>query len=163
VEKETVKTLRTSDIFDDKTTAQIADQLQPTLTDLIALGLLTKQAHWNVQGPHFRAIHLHLDEIYASVQEHVDTVAERIATLGVAPSGQAKEVSADTVLSQFPLGFLKDVQVIDLMTDRIGNTCRVIRERMAEIEDVDTVTADMLHQVLDSLEKHLWMMRSQGM
>lgn len=158
-----MKTIARNEIFDEKTTTTVASQLQPTLTDLIALGLITKQAHWNVVGPHFRSLHLHLDEVYANVQESVDVVAERIATLAVSPSGQADEVSNDTTLSQLPHGFLKDVQVIDLMTERVAHTVHVIRERMAKVEDVDTVTADMLHQVVEGLEKHLWMLRSTGM
>lgn len=158
-----MKTINRNDIFDEKTTATVANQLQPTLTDLIALGLIIKQAHWNVVGPHFRSLHLHLDEIYAEVQESVDIVAERISTLAVSPSGQADAVARDTTLSQLPLGFLKDVQVIDQMTERMAHTIHAIRERMAKIEDVDTVTADLLHQVVAGLEKHLWMLRSQGM
>jgi starvation-inducible DNA-binding protein len=158
-----MKTIARNEIFDEKTTATVANQLQPTLADLIALSLITKQAHWNVVGPHFRSLHLHLDEIYANVQTSVDVVAERIATLAVSPSGQPDEVARDTTLSQLPSGFLKDVQVIDLMTERVAHTVHAIRERMAKIEELDTVTADLLHQVVDGLEKHLWMLRSQGM
>ncbi len=158
-----MNTIAKNEIFDDKTTSQIVNELQPSLYDLLALGLITKQAHWNVQGPHFRSLHLHLDEIWAEVQDHIDTLAERITALGVSPSGQANEVSDNANLSQIPLGFLKDVQVIDLMTERVGTTCRNIRERMARIEDVDTVTADLLHGILEGLEKQLWMLRSQGL
>jgi len=158
-----MKTIAKNEIFDEKTTSQLADALQPSLYDLIALGLITKQAHWNVTGPHFRSLHLFLDEIWDTIQTDVDTVAERLSVLAVSPSGQAQEVAERADLSPIPLGFLKDANVIDLMTERMGTTCRNIRERMAKIEDVDTVTADMLHQILDGLEKHLWMMRSQGM
>jgi starvation-inducible DNA-binding protein len=158
-----MKTIARNEIFDEKTTTTVVNQLQPILIDLIALALITKQAHWNVVGPHFRSLHLHLDEIYAGIQGSVDVVAERIATLAASPNGQADEVSRDTTLSQLPPGFLKDVQVIDLMTERVAHTVHAIRERMAKIEDVDTVTADLLHAVVDGLEKHLWMLRSQGM
>lgn len=158
-----MKTITKNEIFDEKTTNKIAEALQPSLYDLIALGLITKQAHWNVTGPHFRSLHLFLDEIWGSIQEYVDMVAERLAVLSVSPSGQANEVTNQAELSPIPLGFLKDANVIDLMTERMGTTSRNIRERMAKIEDADTVTADMLHQILDGLEKHQWMMRSQGM
>jgi starvation-inducible DNA-binding protein len=157
-----MRTILKNEIFDEKTTALLAEQLQPCLTDLLALGLMIKQAHWNVQGPHFRSIHLQLDEIWDTVQESADEIAERISTLAVSPSGQAEEIGKDSSLSQIPLGFLKDDDVIDLMTDRIGQTCRSIRERLAKVEDPDVVTADMIHEILEKMEKHLWMMRSQG-
>jgi starvation-inducible DNA-binding protein len=155
-----MKMLQNNEILDEKTTKQLVSQLQPTLTDLIALGLITKQAHWNVRGPGFRSIHLHLDEIYDAIQEDVDTVAERISTLNVSPDGQADHVTKNTILTSIPSGFLKDQDVVDLMVDRVSQTCQGIRERMAKVEDPDTVTADMLHQVLAGLEKHLWMLRS---
>ena len=61
--------------------------LQPILSDLIAYGLTIKQLHWNVVGPHFRAVHLFMDEIYADAQEAVDTVAERQSATGHSPNG----------------------------------------------------------------------------
>jgi DNA-binding ferritin-like protein len=34
---------------------------------------------------------------------------------------------------------------------------------MEQIEEPDPVTADILHAVVEGLEKHLWMLRVQGM
>lgn len=158
-----MKLLQKNDVLEEKTTQVVVDELQPILTDLIALGLIVKQAHWNVTGANFRPVHQHLDEIWAAIQTNVDDVAERITALGAAPSGQGKEVSAETKLSQIPLGFLNYAEVVDLMTDRIGNACRNIRGHMEKIEDPDPVTADILHAVVEGLEKHLWMLRVQGM
>lgn len=158
-----MKTMKANEVFDEKTTKKIANELQPILIDLIALGLITKQAHWNVVGSSFRAVHLHLDEVYAAIQTNVDTVAERLSTLGVSPNGQAKEVSADAKVNKIPAGFLNAAEVVDLMTDRVGQTCKNIRAHMEKVEDVDAVTADMLHGVVEGLEKHLWMLRVQGM
>jgi starvation-inducible DNA-binding protein len=45
-----------------------------------------------------------------------------------------------------------------LLTDAIG----AIRNRMDRIEDVDTVTADLLHGVVAGLEENLWMVRVQA-
>jgi len=135
--------------------------LQGTLYDLSALARITKQAHWNVKGPHFRPIHEHLDEIYAAVDAAVDEVAERLAALGASPSGQSREVSENTRLEPLPLGFIRDRQVVELMTDRLGMAVQTTRERMATIEEPDPVTADLFHGILETLEKHLWMLRSQ--
>ena len=41
----------------------VAAALQQALVDLTALSLQGKQAHWNIEGPGFRSLHLHLDEI----------------------------------------------------------------------------------------------------
>jgi len=135
--------------------------LQPTLTDLIAFGLTVKQLHWNVIGPYFRPIHLHLDEIHEDVQEAIDTVAERIAACGHSPLGTVKSVAANTELVDPPEGFIRDEEVLILAGQRTHEVVGLIRSRMESIEDVDTVTADILHQIVGKLEKHHWMLRAQ--
>ncbi len=61
--------------------------LQEALTDLIDLSLIAKQAHWNVVGPHFRSLHLQLDDLVADSRQFSDAVAERAAALGISPDG----------------------------------------------------------------------------
>ncbi|HVT14401.1 MAG TPA: DNA starvation/stationary phase protection protein [Fimbriimonadaceae bacterium] len=135
--------------------------LQPILTDLIAFSLNVKQLHWNVIGPNFRPIHLHLDEIHDDVEEAVDSVAERLTACGHSPSGTVKSVGADTELVDVPTGFIRDEEVLLLAGQRMHELIGLIRSRMASIEDVDTVTADLLHQIVEKLEKHHWMLRAQ--
>ena len=135
--------------------------LQPVLTDLIAFGLTVKQLHWNVIGPNFRPIHLHLDEIHAVVLKAVDAVAERITACGHSPIGTLKSVAKDTELVDPPHGFIRDEEVLLLASQRIHELTGLIRTRMAAIEDVDTVTADLLHKIVEKLEMHHWMLRAQ--
>ncbi len=135
--------------------------LQPVLTDLIAYSLLLKQLHWNVTGPNFRPIHQHLDEIHGEVMEAVDSVAERLAATGHSPDGTVQSVSRDSELGETPTGFLPDVEVLKLAAYRTHELTGLVRSRMEAIEDKDTVTADLLHQVVEGLEKHHWMLRAQ--
>lgn len=135
--------------------------LQPVLTDLIAYGLILKQLHWNVIGPYFRPIHLHLDEIYAEVQEGIDQVAERLSAVGHSPSGRLSDVASKTEIGDAPEGFTRDTEVLLLAEHRTRQVIGLIRSRMEEIEDTDTVTADMLHQIVAGLEKHHWMLQAQ--
>lgn len=135
--------------------------LQPTLTDLIAFGLTVKQLHWNVIGPHFRPLHLHLDEIHEDVEDAVDTVAERMSATGHSPTGTAKAVAANSEVADPPLGFLRDDEVLLLAGQRTHELADLIRSRMASIEEADTVTADILHEIVGKLEKHHWMLKAQ--
>lgn len=135
--------------------------LQPILTDLIAYSATLKQLHWNVVGPYFRPIHLHLDEIFEEAQEAVDSVAERLSACGHSPSGSIGHVAAHTELRDVPEGFIRDAQVVELASHATHELVGLIRSRMAEIEDVDTVTADLLHQIVEKLEKHHWMLQAQ--
>lgn len=135
--------------------------LQPILTDLIAFGLNVKQLHWNVVGPNFRPIHLHLDEIYGEVQESVDLVAERLSACGHSPTGTAKSVATDSEIKDVPEGFVRDEEVLLLASARTHELVGLIRSRMAEIEDIDAATADLLHGICLGLEKHHWMLQAQ--
>lgn len=135
--------------------------LQPVLYDLIALGRVLKQLHWNVVGLHFRPIHLHLDEIHEIVEKASDEVAERLAATGHSPSGRICDVADHTGIEDVPAGFTKDSEVLLLAEHAVRRTIGLIRSWTQDIEDIDTATADMLHQIILGLEKHHWMLEAQ--
>lgn len=145
--------------LDAESAAIVVAGLQITLVDLKALSLVTKQLHWNIRGPHFKSVHEHLDLVYEDVEEAVDNVAERIAQLGESPNAQPSDLT-NTAVKEVPKGFIQDQQVLEYIVERLAASSQDIRDRMAEIEDPDPATADLLHAVILDLEKHLWMLRS---
>jgi starvation-inducible DNA-binding protein len=140
----------------------IGVELETILVTLIDLSLLGKQAHWNIVGPNFRALHLQLDELIDAWRLAADEVAERAVALGYQPDGQVRTVADRTILQPLPDGQILDQDVVAaftrLLTDAIGD----IRTRMDKLEDVDTVTADILHGIVQGLEENLWMIRVQA-
>ena len=135
--------------------------LQPVLTDLIMLGRVLKQLHWNITGPGFRPIHQHLDEIYAFVEEGIDDVAERLVATGHAANGRTVDVAKNAEIDDAPMGFISDREVLLFAEHSIKEVVQLVRSRMADIEEKDTATADMLHQIALGLEKHHWMIQAQ--
>ena len=140
----------------------LGGELQGVLTVLIDLSLLGKQAHWNVVGPNFRPLHLFLDEMIDAWRSAADAVAERAVALGHAPDGRAATVVARSGLPTLPEGQIADRDVITAFTGLLTDAIGAIRNRMDRIEDVDTVTADLLHGVVAGLEENLWMVRVQA-
>jgi starvation-inducible DNA-binding protein len=61
-----------------------------------------------------------------------------------------------------PEGPLADRDVVASFTRLLTDAIGVIRDRMDRIEDVDTVTADLMHGVVARLEENLWMIRVQA-
>src|SRR5438309_5638759 len=76
--------------------------LNARLADGIDLALLTKQAHWNLKGPQFIAIHELLDEFRKQIDGHVDTIAERVVQLGGTALGTTQTVSKSSTLPPYP-------------------------------------------------------------
>jgi starvation-inducible DNA-binding protein len=141
--------------------AVVAEDLQSTLAELIDLALIGKQAHWNVVGPHFRSIHLQLDEIVDAARLSSDRVAERIATLGGVPEGRSAAVAASSRLPGFPDGQVHVHDAVQRVGEVIDTMSARIRERILRVGESDPVSQDALIEASDELEKQAWMLRAQ--
>jgi starvation-inducible DNA-binding protein len=140
-------------------TELIGEQLQAILVVLTELALTGKHAHWNVAGPRFRPVHLFLDEMIDVWRTHADAVAERSRAVGGRPDGRVATVAAGATLPALDAGRLGDGELVPALAAILAAAVGAIRPRMDALEDVDAVTADLLHGVVASLEEQLWMLR----
>jgi DNA-binding ferritin-like protein len=76
-------------------------RLNARLADAIDLQTQCKQAHWNVKGPTFIALHKLFDEVNDNVEEYVDLIAERAVQLGGVRDGAARSVAKRTTLAEY--------------------------------------------------------------
>ncbi|MGN9795465.1 Dps family protein [Streptomyces sp. OZ13] len=140
----------------------VGDALKGALVDLVDLGLVAKQVHWNVVGPRFRSVHLQLDEVVDTARQHSDMVAERASAIGVAPDGRAATVAARSAIGSVPEGWIKDVDVVRTMIDSLGSVIGHMRERIEATAEPDPVSQDILIQLTADLEKHAWMFQAEN-
>ena len=133
--------------------ASLPQNLQKVLVDLIELHLQGKQAHWNVVGTNFRDLHLHLDVVVDIAREASDTIAERMRALNSVPDGRTDTVVASTTLPSLPGGEYSTGEAVDLMTNRIYAAVDTMRSVHDDVDEADPSTADLLHAIIDSLEK----------
>ena len=151
-----------SEIQNFEASTELSDNLQRVLVDLVELHLQGKQAHWNVVGTNFRDLHLQLDELVDFAREASDTIAERMRALDTVPDGRSDTVAAGTTLPQFPAYEHSTGEVVDLITARVYATVDTIRTVHDAVDAEDASTADILHQLIDGLEKLAWLIKSEN-
>lgn len=135
--------------------------LQATLTDLIDLSLIAKQAHWNVVGPNFRSAHLQLDELTSAARGFVDSVAERANAIGVSPNGKATTVAESSGLSDYPDNWQSVESTVAAIVAILAELIERLRKRIDDTDKTDLVTQDLLIAITQELEKQHWMWQAQ--
>jgi len=131
--------------------------LNQRLADCIDLQTQCKQAHWNVKGPTFIALHKLFDEINEDVEEYVDLIAERIVQLGGIAEGTIGAVEGRSTLVDYPLAIATGAEHVAALSDALagfGRAARVGIEEMQELKDADS--ADMLTDISRGVDQWLW-------
>ena len=135
--------------------------LNARLADSIDLALLTRQAHWNLKGPHFIALHEIIDGFRTELDGHVDTMAEWIVQLGGTALGTTQAVARATSLAPYPTDIYRETSRLDALIERyaqVANTVRANIDETAEAGDADT--ADLLTAFSRALDKALWLLEA---
>ena len=90
--------------LDNNARAASVASLNQVLADTITIRDLYKKHHWQVSGATFYALHLLLDKHYEEQAELVDTIAERIMTLGGISLAMAPDIAEATRIARPPKG-----------------------------------------------------------
>jgi starvation-inducible DNA-binding protein len=149
--------------LDHKVRLASADSLNQILADTMTLRDLYKKHHWQVSGPTFYQLHLLFDKHFGEQAELVDTLAERIQTLGGVAIAMAPDVAETTRIARPPRG-REDVamQLFRLLQAHeliIGETREAAK---TAIEGGDDGTNDMLvSDVLRKNEFQVWFINEQ--
>jgi starvation-inducible DNA-binding protein len=142
--------------------SKIVDVLTKILADEFVLYTKTKRAHWNVEGPDFYNKHLFFEQQYDAIDEIVDTVAERIRSLGHYTPATLKDFLALTNLTEElkekndSNGFIKELlldheSIIIYLRENINPIANELR---------DAGTSDFITGLVENHEKMAWMLRA---
>ena len=83
---------------------QSVENLNQVLADTITLRDLYKKHHWQLAGPTFYQLHLLFDKHYEEQNDLVDTIAERIQSLGGLSLAMGADVAETTIIPRPPKG-----------------------------------------------------------
>ena len=139
----------------------VIDILNARLADAIDLALITKQAHWNLRGPDFIAIHEMLDPMRAAIDEHVDTIAERVAQLDGIALGTSQAVAKSSTLAAYPTDIRKTKDHLAALAERYAALANQVRQDIDATDEAgDADAADILTAFSRELDKNLWFIKS---
>jgi starvation-inducible DNA-binding protein len=116
--------------------------------------------HWFVKGPAFFTLHDKFEELYTEAAIHIDELAERLLALEGQPVATMKEILEMSTVKE-AMGNESADQMVQVITDDFNILTSELKEGMSVADEVgDETTGDMLLAIHQSLEKHIWMLKS---
>ena len=148
---------KTKNDIPEATRRKVVELLNARLADCIDLQTQTKQAHWNVKGPNFIALHELFDKINEDVEDYVDDIAERAVQLGGVAEGTARRVAERSSLSEYPAKAVDGRSHVEALSSALAAFGAAARKGIDQANDLgDLDTADLFTEVSRGLDKWLW-------
>ncbi|GLH64560.1 Dps family protein [Parageobacillus sp. G301] len=139
---------------------QLTDIVNKQIANWSVLYIKLHNYHWYVKGPQFFTLHEKFEQLYNEAALHIDELAERLLALGGAPVATMKECLEQSSVKEATGQETAEQMVATIVSDfetMIGE----LKEGMQVAEEVgDETTGDMLLGIHQSLEKHVWMLKS---
>lgn len=149
--------LRTKNDLPLATRQQMVKLLNQLLADGTDLYTQAKQAHWNVKGMNFIALHKLFDEVAEAVLPFLDELAERAVQLGGVAQGTVRQAAKATSLAEYPLEDADGHEHVLALRDAIAHYGKEVRKAIDTSEDAgDMDTSDLFISISSVLDKYLW-------
>ena len=140
-----------------KNREKLIELLNSRLADALDLKSQAKQAHWNVKGMSFIALHELFDQVATEVETFSDTLAERITTLGGTALGTVRVAGQKSSLSEYPLEITDGADHVDALSTALADFGKKVRKNIDEADELgDADTVDIFTEVSRGIDKQLW-------
>jgi starvation-inducible DNA-binding protein len=137
--------------------ADVIAILNARLADSIDLMHQGKQAHWNVKGPSFIALHTLFDEVVDAAEDSMDLLAERVVQLGGTAEGTIQVATTRTGLEAYPLTLLEERDHVEALASALAVYGRGMRRAIEQTDELgDKDTADICTEISRGVDKYLW-------
>jgi starvation-inducible DNA-binding protein len=139
----------------------VVELLNGRLADAIDLGAQAKQAHWNVKGPNFIALHELFDKVAEHAEAHIDSLAERITSLGGMAHGTIAAVSRRTSLQPYPEEITEGGHHVKALSSAVASFGSKVRNAIDESARAgDAGTSDLFTGISREIDKDLWFLEA---
>jgi len=149
--------IRTPTDLGEKATKDLSAALNLALADVFALYLKTKNYHWHMSGPHFRDLHLLLDEQADQIFAMTDAIAERVRKVGGTTIRSIGHIARLQRISDNDEAFVTPQDMLaELCQDN-----RAFTASLREAHDVcdeyhDIASASLIENWIDESERRSW-------
>ena len=148
---------KTKNDIPEATRAKVVELLNARLADCIDLQTQTKQAHWNVKGPDFIALHELFDKVNEAVEDYVDDIAERAVQLGGVAECTAHTAAKGSSLPEYPAKAVDGRSHVEAVSSALAAFGAAARKGIDQANDMgDLDTADLFTEVSRGIDKWLW-------
>ncbi len=144
--------------IEDNVRSSSVEALNQVLADTMTLRDLYKKHHWQMSGATFYQLHLLLDKHYEAQAELVDSIAERIMTLGGLSVAMAADVAELSRVPRPPKGREDTPSQLARLLEAHEMILRYARDAAEEAADAgDSGTDDLLiSEVVRTNEMQVW-------
>ncbi len=147
----------------ENTRAEMIALLQKALVGALDLRMQSKQAHWNVKGPSFIALHELFDTAAAEADVYSDDLAERIVQLGGVADGTAQTVAKTTKLPIYSTEIRSGKEHVDAYSSALAAFGKMVRNAIdASDKAGDADTADLFTGISRGVDKMLWFVEAHN-
>ena len=148
---------KTKNDLPKETREKIIETLNSRLADASDLKSQAKQAHWNVKGMSFIALHELFDQVATEVEAFTDLIAERVTVLGGTALGTVRVAASNSTLSEYPLEITDGADHVDALSSALADFGKKVRANIDEADNLgDMDTADLFTEVSRGIDKLLW-------
>lgn len=141
-------------------TQELVQAVNKQVANWMVLYMKLHHYHWFVKGHHFFTLHAKFEELYDEANGHIDSLAERVLSIGGKPISTLKEC--------MEISSIKEASGNESEIDMVRNVCTDFETMIQEMETVmklaeaanDQGTSDMLLGIIGGLQKHVWMLKA---
>jgi starvation-inducible DNA-binding protein len=151
----------TKNTLPTKSRKKVITLLADRLADAIDLHSQAKEAHWNVKGPTFIALHELFDKVAGETEEYTDMLAERLVQLGGHAHGTICEAAKVSSLKQYPTKITAEQKHVEALSSAMAKFAGLCRDGIDTVDGQgDKVSADLLTEIARELDKLTWFVES---
>ena len=133
------------------------------LASAVDLQMQMKQAHWNVKGTSFIALHELFDKAYQEIEGYVDLIAERIVQFGGIAHGTVRASAASSELADYPAAISEGLAHVEAVARALSTFGSEARNMIVEANELDdAVTSDIFTEITRGIDKMLWFVEAHS-